>query len=387
MSLIEGRDNLSPRVADNHSLIERNPLTGCEKACLVGKLALWAIASLGTLFIANYPKQRVVEIWTQLTAPEGDNDETGYGSVAAREVRREDSGLSFGEDDFLNMESGSDPMAPRKDQAYGAASNLRDIGFFSSSLVRGGTTVTYMEYLGEKYPDRFIGIRELASNWQFEDDHFVVDSIIVPAVEKAIEEGKDFVFVPVVYESTRNHIVLFTINLKNPALEYFDPKGKAPGNQKLKNMNKTVEGFRSDLSAKLFKKFPKHFVGVYNCSSGEKIQRDHVSCGVFVSKFMEERLSTFETSSRSSFGLVASGMKGLNPKTARINMAQSVEDWGDKGIRSTGRKVRWADEGSKHIGEVRAIPRNSLTNYEHVPLIKGGDKPLRGILKPESSQF
>jgi len=325
MSFVGIRDSSISQVTESHSLIERAPLTGCEKACLIGKLALWSIASLGTLFIADHPKQRVTEIWTQLTAPDNVHEQDGYGSPATRS-------LELGEEHFLEVDSSQsyDPKAERKTQTSRAASNLRDIGYFSSSLVGGGTTSTYMEYLGEKYPDRFIGLSQLTTDGQFGDDF--VDSTVMPAVATAIKEGKDFVFVPVVYESTRNHIVLFTINLKNPALEYFDSKGEAPGRQKLCNMNKTVDEFRSDLSAKLSQRFPKHFFATYNCSKGEKLQRDHTSCGVFVSKFMEARLRTYETSSRSSFRLVVSGMKGLDPKTARIDMAQSVEDWSEKGM-------------------------------------------------------
>ncbi|MCP5490659.1 MAG: hypothetical protein H7A42_06065 [Chlamydiales bacterium] len=56
---------------------------------------------------------------------------------------------------------------------------------------------------------------------------FVQDRI-KPVVEEAIMQNKDFVFIPVVFQSRiEPHNVLFIVNIKDQVIEYYDPKGAA----------------------------------------------------------------------------------------------------------------------------------------------------------------
>jgi len=116
------------------------------------------------------------------------------------------------------------------------------------SAAAGETVSIYMDYLQVKSPERFVGLNELTKTDPVPDTY--VQDVVLPAVERAIEEKKGYVFIPIKLED--GSMTLFTINLENPALEFYNPKGGFSGGQKIRAMNLTVEGFRAQLSGALF---------------------------------------------------------------------------------------------------------------------------------------
>jgi len=266
MSVEERQALIRAQHSDYESVVKdssQQPLSGCEKASLIGKLALLVIATLGTGFLALLApcvREKYVEIWTQLNPPE--TDESGVNAVMY--ARLPERGLesrsledSF-ESDLVHIDS-----RPSLDQHQAvtqhtlqqkahAVSNLRSSGGLleKGAVLDKSTSYAYLDFLEGQYGSEATFLRELIDVDIPKDGY--VKNVIIPAVSKALDEGKHFVFVPVVHASKKDHIVLFTINLKLGALEYYDSKGKAPGAEIILALGKSVGAFRQELSYALF---------------------------------------------------------------------------------------------------------------------------------------
>ncbi|CCB89342.1 hypothetical protein [Simkania negevensis] len=118
------------------------------------------------------------------------------------------------------------------------------------SYTEKGTVYAYIDFLESQYGEQAIFIKELVDPNPKQN---ILQTKIIPEVVRAIDEGKQFVFIPVEQSSPQNHIVLFALNLKNGAIEYFDPKGEAPGAAEIRALpGVTVSKFPSMLTEYLF---------------------------------------------------------------------------------------------------------------------------------------
>ncbi|WP_420421789.1 hypothetical protein [Simkania sp.] len=117
--------------------------------------------------------------------------------------------------------------------------------------IRGGTTSTYMDLLEKQYGQRASFIHALVSEVLPDSSNFV-ENYIKPVVEDAVIQGKDFVFIPVVFQSTvEPHNVLYIVNIKDQVIEYYDPKGTEIGDRKIPLLDKSVREFSEELRGAL----------------------------------------------------------------------------------------------------------------------------------------
>ncbi|WP_420422524.1 hypothetical protein [Simkania sp.] len=179
-----------------------------------------------------------------------------YGSIVDTDFPRHGMGNEFTLkseerilDGFVGVDSDAIPdsvvESGQRRAALSAVENIR-----GGSYTEKGTVYTYIDFLERKYGDQAIFIGELIDPMPKPN---IFEDKIIPEVVRAVEEGKQFVFIPVVQASSRDHIVLFALNLENGAIEYFDPKGKAPGANEIRALpGVSVSAFRSMLTQNLF---------------------------------------------------------------------------------------------------------------------------------------
>lgn len=241
--------------------------------------------------------QGLVENWTvQPDEVQGDSSEASGGLPMSSSV---DS-----LDDFFEVES-SGSFSDEVDYSS-AIANIRD----SESGIASGTTWDYMDYLAQGHENALF-VKELVSTFPQKGDF--VSSRIGPVIEEAKSSGKDFVFIPVVFQSTvEPHIVLFTVNLEENVIEYYDPKGDKVSAKKIKAFkNMTVEDFSEQL------KGVSHITTTQVSSTQHQRRMNRVDCGRYVMQFMKERLET-------SFDESLDSMKSLSIEDIREQLATDL---------------------------------------------------------------
>lgn len=241
--------------------------------------------------------QGLVENWSvQPDEAQGDFSETSEGLPMLSSV---DS-----LDDFVEVDS-SDSFSDAVDYSR-AIANIRD----SKSGIASGTTWDYIDYLAERHENALF-VKELVSTHP-QNDCFV-PSRIGPVIEEARSSSKDFVFIPVVFQSTvEPHIVLFTVNLKENVIEYYDPKGDKINDKKMKAFDEmTVKEFSLQL---------KDVSGIKTNSESRiahQSRMNRVDCGRYVMQFMKQRLET-------SFAESIQSMKRLSIGDIREQLANDL---------------------------------------------------------------
>lgn len=224
--------------------------------------------------------QGLVENWTfQAEAAGGDFHESSssHSDKTSGSLSRSSSIESLS--DFVEFESsGSHSDAVDYSRAI---ANICD----SKSGITSGTTWDYIDYLAERHENALF-VKELVSTHP-QSDCFVL-SRIGPVIEEARSSSKDFVFIPVVFQSTfEPHIVLFTVNLKENVIEYYDPKGDKINDKKMKAFDEmTVKDFSLQL---------KDVSGIKTNSESRiahQSRMNKVDCGRYVMQFMKQRLET-----------------------------------------------------------------------------------------------
>jgi len=249
--------------------------------------------------------QGLVENWTfQAEAAGGDFHESSssHSDKTSGSLSRSSSIESLS--DFVEVES-SGSFSDEVDYSS-AIANIRD----SESGIASGTTWDYMDYLAQGHENALF-VKELVST--FPQKGNFVSSRIGPVIEEAKSSGKDFVFIPVVFQSTvEPHIVLFTVNLEENVIEYYDPKGDKVSAKKIKAFkNMTVEDFSEQL------KGVSHITTTQVSSTQHQRRMNRVDCGRYVMQFMKERLET-------SFDESLDSMKSLRIEDIREQLANDL---------------------------------------------------------------
>ena len=258
--------------------------------------------------------QGLVENWTvqpeealgvssKASAMSVDRDEVqGSSSEASRGLPMSSSVDSL--DDFFDVES-SGSFSDEVDYSS-AIANIRD----SKSGIASGTTWVYMDYLAQGHENALF-VKELVSTHP-QNDCFV-PSRIGPVIEEARSSSKDFVFIPVVFQSTfEPHIVLFTVNLKENVIEYYDPKGDKINDKKMIAFD--------DMTVREFSQQLKDVSGIKTNSESRIAHQSRVNrvdCGRYVMQFMKQRLET-------SFAESLQSMKRLSIGDIREQLANDL---------------------------------------------------------------
>lgn len=183
-------------------------------------------------------------------------------------------------DGFFKAEGGSEEeVKSQKREDIKAA-----IGVIQSDVqVGSGTTCPYMDVLAGRSEGRASFMDQLIIEppepINFDATPFVKE------VEKARKENAEFVFVPIVFQSKiEPHIVLFTVNLKENVIEYYDPRGRDIGTQEMKAVKLNVQKFSEILQESL---------GIDDIQVSKAKHQgftDIKNCGRFVMHFMKQRL-------------------------------------------------------------------------------------------------
>lgn len=227
------------------------PSTWRDTAKHVAKLVGWLLLSIPLVTIPCWTKSHIVEHWNAIfSSPDQGlpaamySEEHRHPELHLHRPLEKGEALSL-EDGFFEVDSGRLPDSlVRSGEQLKVASAVGNIQ--GRSYTEKGTVYAYMDFLEQKYGERAIFIKELVDPSRKPN---IFESRIIPEVVRAVKEGKQFVFIPVVQESSKDHIVLFTLNLASGAVEYFDPKGNAPSSKKICALPEMSLGqFRSELS-------------------------------------------------------------------------------------------------------------------------------------------
>jgi hypothetical protein len=141
-----------------------------------------------------------------------------------------------------------------------------------------------MDLLEKQYGAKATFIHQLLSDVLSEPNTFI-ESCIKPAVEEAIMQKKDFIFIPVVFKSRiEPHNVLFIVNIKDQVIEYYDPKGTAIGDRTIPLLKMSVRKFSKELQAAL------EGVEIQQSQASHQNFFNSVDCGRFVMHIMKQRL-------------------------------------------------------------------------------------------------
>lgn len=295
--------------------------TWCDTAKHVAKLIGWLLLSIPVFTIPCWTKSHIVEHWNALFS----SPDNGLPAAAYAEQHRPPELHSYRalekreapEDGFVEADSRRLPDSLVVPQEQHKATSAVD-NILGRSYVEKGTVYAYMDFLQEKYGERAIFIRELVDPMPTPN---IFESRIIPEVLRAVKEGKQFVFIPVAQESSKDHIVLFTLNLASGAIEYFDPKGKAPSSSKkiqaLPEMS--LAQFRSELSRVLL-------VRVNRCI-GEQENPDLVELRDLLAQTDNEDLQTILQNRDGKF---SEAYRKLTTKIVERNALRSIgyqEEW------------------------------------------------------------
>ncbi|MCB1067457.1 MAG: hypothetical protein KDK56_04665 [Simkania sp.] len=208
--------------------------------------------------------QRYVEDWTATP-------------VEPESRLSESSGLNIDEFHAEFDLEGDDGHSQRTQSAI---ANIND-----GTQIRGGTTSTYMDLLEKQYGAKATFIHHLLSDVLSEPATFIQDRI-TPVVEEAIMQNKDFVFIPVVFQSRiEPHNVLFIVNIKDQVIEYYDPKGTAIGGRTIPLLKMSVRKFSEELQVAL------EGVKIQQSQASHQNFFNSVDCGRFVMHIMKQRLT------------------------------------------------------------------------------------------------
>ena len=192
-----------------------------------------------------------------------------------------------------SLESWESETSPTTDSLEGwesvETSNLKDESILlAQEQIMGRVAVktqamqVFCEALGKKKNSSKFAI-ELLSNIKYEPDEFL-DAIC--ASEKDMAR---LIFIPIILEAglfnIEDHIVVFAVDRKSNAIEYYDPKGVKIENEQriVKNLEISAHDFQKKISEKF------NIMAIASNEEAHQDSFDAVNCGRFVCRFMKER--------------------------------------------------------------------------------------------------